>query len=61
MNQLPFLKKYIIYMPYFPWSSSSVIDKNVGYGLRVKRKEKYLYIRNCDNITNNYKKRNSRK
>ena len=27
MNQLPFLKKYIIYMPYFPWSSFSVIDK----------------------------------
>ena len=30
-----------------------------GYGLRVKRKKKYLYIRKYNNITNNYKKGNS--
>ena len=29
-------------------------------GLQVKRKEKYLYIWKCNNITNNTKKRNSR-
>ena len=34
---------------------------NFGYGLRVKRKENYLYIGKCNNITNNSKKRNSGK
>ena len=34
---------------------------NSGYGLRAKRKEKYLYIRKCNNIKNNAKKRNSGK
>ena len=34
---------------------------NFGYGLRVKRKEKYLYIRKYNNIKNNIKKRNSGK
>ena len=29
--------------------------------IRVKRKEKYLYNRKCNNITNNSKKRNSGK
>ena len=39
----------------------SIIDiwQNFGYGLRVRRKEKYLYIRKCNNIRNNCKKRNS--
>ena len=37
------------------------IWQNFGYGLRVKRREKYLYIRNYNNITNNSKKRNSGK
>ena len=27
---------------------------NFGYGLRVKRKEKYLYIWECNNIKNKY-------
>ena len=31
------------------------------HGLRVKRKEKHLYIRKCNNNTNNYKKQNSLK
>ena len=30
-----------------------------GYGLLVKRKENYLYIRRCNNIKNNTKTRNS--
>ena len=34
---------------------------NFGYGLLVKRKENYLYIRKCNNIKNNTKKRNSGK
>ena len=34
---------------------------NFGYGLLVKRKENYLYIRKCNNIKNNTKKRNSEK
>ena len=34
---------------------------NFGYGLGVKRKESYLYIWKCNNITNNSKKRNSGK
>ena len=32
-----------------------------GYGLQVKRKENYLYIRKCNDIKNNTKKRNSEK
>ena len=35
--------------------------RNFGCGLRVKRKDNYLYIRKCNNITNNSKKRNSGK
>ena len=34
---------------------------NFGYGLRVKRKENYLYIRKCNNIKSNTKKQNSGK
>ena len=34
---------------------------NFGYGFLVKRKENYLYIRKCNNIKNNTKKRNSGK
>ena len=34
---------------------------NFGYGLRVKRKENYLYIRKCNNIKNNTKKQNTGK
>ena len=32
------------------------ICQNLGYSLRVKRKEKHLYIRKCSNITNNSQK-----
>ena len=34
------------------------ISQNFRYGLRIKRKEKKLYIRKCNNITKNSKKRN---
>ena len=34
---------------------------NFRYGLRVKQKENYLYIRKCNNIKNDAKKRNSGK
>ena len=37
------------------------IWQNFGYGLRVKRKEKYLYIWKCNKIINNSKKQNSGK
>ena len=37
------------------------IRQNIGYGLRVKGKEKYLYIRKCNSIKNNSKKQNSEK
>ena len=44
------------------WITHLIRDvwQNVEYGLRVKRKEKYLYIRKCNNI-NNSKKKNSGK
>ena len=35
------------------------IWQSFEYGLRVKRKEKYLYSRKCNNNTSNSKKRNS--
>ena len=34
---------------------------NFGNGLRAKRKENYLYIGKCNNVTNNSKKQNSGK
>ena len=34
---------------------------NFGYGLQAKQKENYLYIRKCNNIKNNSKKKNSGK
>ena len=34
---------------------------NFGYGLLVKRKANYLYIRKCNNIKNNTEKPNSGK
>ena len=39
----------------------SIVDiwENLGYGLRVKRKEKYLYIRKFNSTKNNSKKPNS--
>ena len=39
-------------------TTHSIVEiwQNFGYGLRVRRKEKYLSIRKCNNITNNSKK-----
>ena len=38
----------------------SIVDirQKVGYGLRIKGKEKYLYNHRCNNITDNSKKQN---
>ena len=55
-----FLSIYAIYRLLITHSVVDIWQKFV-YGLRVKRKEKYLYNRICSNIANNSKKQNSGK
>ena len=58
------LLSYSIFQPLLSiWATELLITQpivdiwqNFGYGSRVKRKEKYLYIRKYNNITNNSKK-----
>ena len=54
---LAYLKPLFIILEYYLLLSYNFFSQNFGYGLRVKRKEKYLYIQKCNNITNNSKKR----
>ena len=60
------LLRYSFFQPFLSiWAGGLLITdpivdirQNFGYGLRGKWKEKYLYIRKCNNNINNSKKRN---